>query len=89
MAQEEKSCCLIKNHRFEFRRERGRGGLSNFCAVRSIGYKLASDGQDTRAIQHYLSHKSINSTVKYTARLRLIVSKASGRISVVTINWSD
>jgi len=31
------------------------------------GYKLANDGQDTRAIQHYLGHKSINSTVSYTA----------------------
>jgi ABC-type nitrate/sulfonate/bicarbonate transport system ATPase subunit len=32
----------------------------------SCGYKLANDGQDTRAIQHYLGHKSINSTVRYT-----------------------
>jgi type 1 fimbriae regulatory protein FimB/type 1 fimbriae regulatory protein FimE len=33
----------------------------------STGYKLANDGHDTRAIQHYLGHKSINSTVRYTA----------------------
>jgi integrase len=33
----------------------------------SCGYKLANDGQDTRAIQHYLGHKSIMSTVRYTA----------------------
>jgi type 1 fimbriae regulatory protein FimB/type 1 fimbriae regulatory protein FimE len=33
----------------------------------SCGYKLANDGHDTRAIQHYLGHKSINSTVRYTA----------------------
>jgi type 1 fimbriae regulatory protein FimE len=33
----------------------------------SCGYKLANDGQDTRAIQHYLGHKSINATVRYTA----------------------
>ena len=33
----------------------------------ACGYKLANDGQDTRAIQHYLGHKSINSTVRYTA----------------------
>jgi integrase len=33
----------------------------------SCGYKLATDGQDTRAIQHYLGHRSIASTVRYTA----------------------
>ena len=33
----------------------------------SYGYKLANDGQDTRAIQHYLGHRSIASTVRYTA----------------------
>ena len=33
----------------------------------SCGYKLANDGQDTRAIQHYLGHKSINATVRYPA----------------------
>jgi type 1 fimbriae regulatory protein FimE len=33
------------------------------------GYKLANDGQGsrTRAIQHYLGHRSIASTVRYTA----------------------
>ena len=31
------------------------------------GHKLANDGQDTRAIQHYLGHRSIASTVRYTA----------------------
>jgi site-specific recombinase XerD len=31
------------------------------------GYKLANDGQDTRAIQAYLGHRSIQSTVRYTA----------------------
>jgi type 1 fimbriae regulatory protein FimB/type 1 fimbriae regulatory protein FimE len=30
------------------------------------GYKLTNDGQDTRAIQHYLGHRSIASTVRYT-----------------------
>ncbi|MCZ6503022.1 MAG: hypothetical protein O6945_10965 [Gammaproteobacteria bacterium] len=25
----------------------------------SAGYKLANDGQDTRAIQRYMSHKNI------------------------------
>ena len=32
----------------------------------SCGYKLANDGHDTRAIQHYLGHRSIASTVRYT-----------------------
>ena len=42
--------------------------LSDINMLRhSCGYKLANDGQDTRAIQHYLGHKSINSTVRYTA----------------------
>jgi integrase len=31
------------------------------------GFKLANDGQDTRAIQAYLGHHSIQSTVRYTA----------------------
>ena len=33
----------------------------------SAGYKLANDGQDTRAIQAYLGHRSIMSTQRYTA----------------------
>jgi type 1 fimbriae regulatory protein FimE len=32
----------------------------------AAGYKLANDGQDTRAIQHYLGHKNITHTVRYT-----------------------
>jgi len=32
----------------------------------AAGYKLANDGQDTRAIQHYLGHKNISHTVVYT-----------------------
>lgn len=32
----------------------------------STGYKLANDGQDTRAIQHYLGHRNIQHTVGYT-----------------------
>lgn len=30
------------------------------------GFKLANDGQDARAIQHYLGHKNIQHTVRYT-----------------------
>src|SRR5690606_16234858 len=32
----------------------------------ACGYKLANDGHDTRAIQHYLGHKNIVHTVRYT-----------------------
>ncbi|CAK0767832.1 regulator for fimA [Gammaproteobacteria bacterium] len=32
----------------------------------SCGYYLANDGQDTRAIQHYLGHVNIQHTVRYT-----------------------
>lgn len=32
----------------------------------ACGYKLAQDGQDTRAIQHYLGHRNIQHTVRYT-----------------------
>ena len=32
----------------------------------ACGYKLANDGQDTHALQHYLGHKNIQHTVRYT-----------------------
>ncbi len=32
----------------------------------ACGYKLANDGHDTRSIQHYLGHKNITHTVRYT-----------------------
>ena len=32
----------------------------------ACGYKLANDGHDTRAIQHYLGHRNITHTVRYT-----------------------
>ncbi|MEI6394637.1 MAG: tyrosine-type recombinase/integrase [Verrucomicrobiota bacterium] len=32
----------------------------------AAGYKLAMDGRDTRAIQHYLGHRNICHTVLYT-----------------------
>jgi type 1 fimbriae regulatory protein FimB/type 1 fimbriae regulatory protein FimE len=32
----------------------------------ACGFKLANDGQDTRAIQLYLGHRNINHTVRYT-----------------------
>ena len=31
----------------------------------ACGYKLANDGRDTRALQHYLGHNNMH-TVRYT-----------------------
>ena len=36
------------------------------AARHSTGYKLANDGHDTRALQHYMGHKNIMHTVQYT-----------------------
>ena len=44
------------------------------------GYKLANDGHDTRALQHYLGHKNIQHTVRY-AELSPDGSGTSGEIS--------
>jgi hypothetical protein len=46
----------------------------------ATGYKLANDGQDTRAIQHYLGHRNIQHTTRYTD-WRQIGSRISGAIS--------
>ena len=32
----------------------------------ACGYQLANEGHDTRALQHYLGHKNIQHTVRYT-----------------------
>ena len=32
----------------------------------ACGYKLANEGVDTRSLQHYLGHKNIQHTVRYT-----------------------
>lgn len=32
----------------------------------ACGYKLANDGHDTRALQHYLGHTNITHTTRYT-----------------------
>lgn len=45
----------------------------------ACGFKLANDGQDTRAVQHYLGHANIQHTVRYT-------ELASGRFREF---WSD
>ena len=44
----------------------------------ATGYKLANDGQDTRAIQHYLGHKNITHATRHT-NLALDRFKASWR----------
>src|SRR5262249_54616522 len=41
--------------------------ISSHVLRHSCGYKLANDGRDTRSIQYYLGHRSIASTVRYTA----------------------
>jgi type 1 fimbriae regulatory protein FimB/type 1 fimbriae regulatory protein FimE len=32
----------------------------------ACGFKLADDGHDTPSLQHYLGHKNIGYTVRYT-----------------------
>jgi integrase len=50
----------------------------------ACGFKLANDGHDTRALQHYLGHKNIQHTVRYTEmapslRLKRLGATACGR----------
>ncbi len=33
----------------------------------STGYKFANDGHDTRSLAHYLGHRNLQSTARYTA----------------------
>jgi type 1 fimbriae regulatory protein FimE len=33
----------------------------------STGFKLANDGHDTRSLAHYLGHRNLQSTARYTA----------------------
>jgi hypothetical protein len=33
----------------------------------STGYKLANNGHDTRSLAHYLGHRNLQSTARYTA----------------------
>ena len=48
----------------------------------ATGFKLANDGHDTRSLQHYMGHASINNTVIYTASL-LIGSRTPGETDKV------
>jgi tripartite-type tricarboxylate transporter receptor subunit TctC len=56
----------------------------------STGYKLANDGHDTRAIQDYLGHRSIASTVRYTtlAPAPAVTDLIGGRVQVVFDNFA-
>ena len=51
--------------------------ISSHVLRHSCGYKLANDGQDTRAIQHYLGHP-IASTVRYTKLARPVQGVLEG-----------
>jgi len=45
---------------------RGCRPWASWCRRFACGFKLANDGHDTRALQHYLGHKNIQHTVRYT-----------------------
>ena len=47
----------------------------------ACGFKLANDGVDTRTIQAYLGHKSIQHTVRYTELARVRFKSYSGLIA--------
>jgi hypothetical protein len=46
-------------------------------SVRLLAWYELAVAQNTRAIQHYLGHKSINSTVRYTALAPVIQDDAA------------
>jgi type 1 fimbriae regulatory protein FimB/type 1 fimbriae regulatory protein FimE len=50
---------LGKGAAFEF-------GIHPHMLRHGTGYKLANNGVDTRSLQHYLGHKNIQHTVRYT-----------------------
>jgi site-specific recombinase XerD len=52
----------------------------------ATGFELANDGQDTRAIPHYLGHRNIQHTTCCTDWHR-IASRIFGRIEC--LRWSD
>jgi integrase len=41
-------------------------GVHTHMLRHACGYKLANDAVDTRSLQHYIGHKNIQHTVKYT-----------------------
>jgi type 1 fimbriae regulatory protein FimE len=48
----------------------------------ACGYKLVNDGQDTRAVQHYLGHKNIQHTALHRARSRSLQILLGGLTTV-------
>ena len=48
----------------------------------SCGFKYANEGKDTRSLQAYLGHRSIQSTVRYTAMARLAFEVGNGSSQV-------
>ena len=47
----------------------------------ATGYKLANDGHDTRAIQHYLGHKNIQHTVRSCAAVCHAIPELLARLN--------
>jgi site-specific recombinase XerD len=64
--QQEKRLHEQKRRREKWLRKHRRKYLHPHMLRHSCGYKLANDGVDTRTIQSYLGHKSIQHTVRYT-----------------------
>jgi type 1 fimbriae regulatory protein FimE len=54
----------------------------------ACGFKLANDGHDTRALQHYLGHKNIQHTVRYTVS-GVLPPSCGGRRSSEDANGVD
>jgi site-specific recombinase XerD len=60
--------------------------ISSHVLRHSCGYKVGNDGRDTRSIQHYLGHRSIGSTVRYTA---LAPDRFQGFLERLTLEAPD
>ena len=58
----------LSRHRFLILGFRGGFGCGQACALRLhfVSEHVANDGVDTRALQHYLGHRNIMHTVRYT-----------------------
>jgi type 1 fimbriae regulatory protein FimE len=58
----------------------------------STGYKLANDGQDTRSLAHYLGHRNLQSTARYTAlapdRCEVLEGLAFGESPWKDVGWA-